>query len=359
VTHFSGQLIEAQNGEPVRVAGLITTVRPYVTKAGKPMGFVTIEDIQGVIELVLFPRAWEKTRMQLTADQIVIVDGKVDTSNTPPKVLVDAVRTDLEAAAAEVNKARPVSQRRPAARDDEAKGPHPVAPPTRPRPASSTGPASPVVAPGAASPPAQVPPDDGFPPPPENFPADWEIQWQPTFDNADVASRAPVGGDSAPAASNSAASSSPASPTVRSQGRVEPAEVLPSAIGPVPATAARKESAVFAASGVKATRIPALPSLYVPLAEDHTSPEHPPKQITILLRSTGDRERDRRRIKIIHGTLISFHGKDRFSFHIFEDGRGVLLDFPAATTHVCSEMLARLEKLMGEPSWRIEDITFH
>ena len=141
---------------------------------------------------------------------------------------------------------------------------------------------------------------------------------------------------------------------------MESAEVvLPSPTAPPRAAPATGDSAVLAAPAGNPTRIPALPSLYVPLAEDHTSPEHPPKQITILLRSTGDRERDRRRIKTIHGTLISFHGKDRFSFHIFEDGRGVLLDFPAATTQVCNEMLARLEKLMGEPSWRIEDITFH
>src|SRR5512142_222133 len=96
VTHFSGQLPEAQHEEKVRVAGLVTNVRPYVTKTGKPMGFTTIEDIQGNIELVLFPRTWEKTREQLTVGQIIIVEGKVDTSNTPPKVLVDTVRTEIK-----------------------------------------------------------------------------------------------------------------------------------------------------------------------------------------------------------------------------------------------------------------------
>ena len=104
--------------------------------------------------------------------------------------------------------------------------------------------------------------------------------------------------------------------------------------------------------------MPALPSLYVPMIQADIRADHPPQQITVLLRSTGDRERDRRRIKAIHGTLTSFHGSDRFSFHIFEDGRGVLLDFPAETTHVCPEMLARLHKLMGEESWRLEEITF-
>ena len=55
VSYFSGQLSEAQHEEKVRVAGLVTAVRPYMTKSNKPMGFVTLEDIQGNIELVLFP----------------------------------------------------------------------------------------------------------------------------------------------------------------------------------------------------------------------------------------------------------------------------------------------------------------
>ncbi|MFN8405239.1 MAG: hypothetical protein U0V48_17060 [Anaerolineales bacterium] len=40
--------------------GLVTNVRLHMTKTTKPMGFVTLEDIQGNIELVLFPRTWRK-----------------------------------------------------------------------------------------------------------------------------------------------------------------------------------------------------------------------------------------------------------------------------------------------------------
>ncbi len=96
VTHFSGQLNEAQHEEKIRVAGLVTNVRPYMTKTNKAMGFVTIEDIQGNIELVLFPRTWEKNREQLSIGQIIIVEGKADTSSTPPKVLVDSIRTEIK-----------------------------------------------------------------------------------------------------------------------------------------------------------------------------------------------------------------------------------------------------------------------
>ena len=69
-------------------------------------------------------------------------------------------------------------------------------------------------------------------------------------------------------------------------------------------------------------------------------------------------KRDKRRIKSIYGTLISFHGRDRFSFQIFENGKGHLLDFPNDTTRICPEMFDRLKKLMGEESWRVEAITF-
>ncbi|MFT3892082.1 MAG: DNA polymerase III subunit alpha [Anaerolineales bacterium] len=96
VSYFSGQLGEAQHEEKVRVAGLVTSVRPYMTKTNKPMGFVTLEDVQGNFDLVLFPRTWEKTREMLTVGQIVIVEGKVDTNSTPPKVLVDTVRTEIK-----------------------------------------------------------------------------------------------------------------------------------------------------------------------------------------------------------------------------------------------------------------------
>jgi hypothetical protein len=101
-----------------------------------------------------------------------------------------------------------------------------------------------------------------------------------------------------------------------------------------------------------------LPSIYASSAQAASDKERAPQQITVLLRSTGDKERDKRRIKTIYGTLISYHGRDRFSFQVFESGKGHLIDFPSDTTRICAELLDRLQKLMGEPSWRVEEITF-
>lgn len=87
-----------------------------------------------------------------------------------------------------------------------------------------------------------------------------------------------------------------------------------------------------------------LPSVYIPIDPNVTNVKQPPRRITILLGSTGDHESDRRRIKTIYGTLISFHGYDNFSFQIIENGRGHLIDFPNDTTRICPELLTRLEK---------------
>ncbi|HEX7974230.1 MAG TPA: DNA polymerase III subunit alpha, partial [Anaerolineales bacterium] len=95
VSHFSAQLSEANPQERVRVAGLITKIRHHQSKAGKPMGFVTIEDLQGTIELVIFPRTWEKVSNIIDYDKIILVDGKVDVQGAEPKVLVDNITTEF------------------------------------------------------------------------------------------------------------------------------------------------------------------------------------------------------------------------------------------------------------------------
>ncbi len=96
VTHFSGQLAEAAPGEKVRVAGIVTRVRPHTTKTGKNMGFVTLEDVQGNIELVVFPKTWDKTWELFEVDRVLLVDGKIDAQSGDPKVLVDSVSADIK-----------------------------------------------------------------------------------------------------------------------------------------------------------------------------------------------------------------------------------------------------------------------
>jgi hypothetical protein len=48
--------------------------------------------------------------------------------------------------------------------------------------------------------------------------------------------------------------------------------------------------------------------------------------ITIILRPSDDKIRDNLRIRAIYGTLITYPGKDRFAFQVYEHGRGYLIE---------------------------------
>ena len=95
VSHYSGQLSEVGPNERVRIAGIITKVRHYQSKAGKPMGFVTLEDLQGTVELVIFPRVWGRVESIIEFDKIVLVDGRVDLDGAEPKLIVDSLTTEF------------------------------------------------------------------------------------------------------------------------------------------------------------------------------------------------------------------------------------------------------------------------
>jgi DNA polymerase-3 subunit alpha len=350
VSYFSGQLGDAQHEEKVRVAGLITNVRPYTTKTNKPMGFVTLEDIQGNIELVLFPRTWAQYREQLAVGRIVIVEGRMDANSAPPKILVDAIRTEikilepLETSAA-LSASRPLSAK-PTSDQTQVK-PDPVQKAQQPKPTPAIRKSAATYATAESAPVYSVDEFDDMPPPPENFPNAWETQWQPSFEDASIAERPDPAGQIVnlprePRSMKDKTEDDSAESNDEERDQSAAArEAL--ALRPIEATSLEKSS---------------LPSLYIPLAQEEKDKDHPPRQITVILRSTGDKERDRRRIKTIYGTLISFHGRDRFSFQIFENGSGHLIDFPNDTTRVCPEMLERLKKLIGEESWRVEEIKF-
>ena len=81
--------------------------------------------------------------------------------------------------------------------------------------------------------------------------------------------------------------------------------------------------------------------------------------LTLELRSTGDKERDARRLRRVHGLLTSFPGKDRFAFHVFEAGRHYYLEFPNATTGYSPELHRQLQDLLGESSVQVEALHIH
>ncbi|MEI2688694.1 MAG: DNA polymerase III subunit alpha [Anaerolineae bacterium] len=78
VTCTCGELGEAHVGKPVVLAGNVVRVNQITTKKGDRMAFVTLEDLQGQCDVVVFPRTWEETKELWVQDRIVLVRGKAE-----------------------------------------------------------------------------------------------------------------------------------------------------------------------------------------------------------------------------------------------------------------------------------------
>lgn len=140
------------------------------------------------------------------------------------------------------------------------------------------------------------------------------------------------------------------------ESTIPPAENPP--LDSTPSQVVTPPPAVESSPAQMAASLPTLPPIVPPIREEPDDNGQPPRLITIYLRQSGDLDRDRRRIKNVYGILISHPGRDRFQFQIFENGRGHLIDFPNDTTRINADVLERLKKLVGEDTWRVEEITY-
>lgn len=73
------QLIEAvddYDGKQVKIAGLISGLQTRITKNGAPWAIVSVEDLTGTVEVLFFPRQYEKVQHLLAEDSLVQVEGR-------------------------------------------------------------------------------------------------------------------------------------------------------------------------------------------------------------------------------------------------------------------------------------------
>src|SRR5205085_12623686 len=66
--------------------GLITTVQRKLTKRGDAWAMVTLEDLEGAIDVLLFPSAYQLASTLLNEDAIVTVKGRLSRSKDQPEL---------------------------------------------------------------------------------------------------------------------------------------------------------------------------------------------------------------------------------------------------------------------------------
>ncbi len=78
-------------GQRIRVGGIISGIKKIITKMGKPMLFVKLEDLTDKTEVVVFPGVIERNPTAFQENKIVFISGKVDHKDTTPKVIADQI----------------------------------------------------------------------------------------------------------------------------------------------------------------------------------------------------------------------------------------------------------------------------
>jgi DNA polymerase-3 subunit alpha len=80
-------LWDLTDGAAVTLGGLVTGITRRFTKKGDPMLFFTLEDLQGGVEVVCFPRVVAEFGPLVTEDAVLIVSGRLDHRGDDVKVM--------------------------------------------------------------------------------------------------------------------------------------------------------------------------------------------------------------------------------------------------------------------------------
>jgi DNA polymerase-3 subunit alpha len=79
----------------VRIGGLISGVRTLRTKRGDLMAFVQLEDLQGTVEIIVFPDAFADNEALLVVDTPVFVQGQAQKEENAVRVVAEEI-VDME-----------------------------------------------------------------------------------------------------------------------------------------------------------------------------------------------------------------------------------------------------------------------
>jgi DNA polymerase III subunit alpha len=376
ITHATADITEELGGASVVVAGLIAEAKQITTKKGDPMAFIRLEDLQGSVEVTVFPKLYQATRAVWVADKIVIVTGKVDVRNGRVGVLADSVRDYVEGMSI-TEDTDSVAYRY---KNGELAG--------RPQVRGAERAASNVGAPNAgaanAATPSAGPRRVNEPPAAARYTAPKRGGYAPaSYDGPEGDDDSGYDGDDSPfAGDNPFAGEEPgwfgqdgdddapvthATPPVRpAPGAVPPATAIgkPANGGVVngqknagaPITAPASLPAPTHDAPKPAAVTPAQPAATA-AASSPAAPATPagPRNVRITFRRSQSLESDRKRLSDLLDLLAKFEGPDRFVIIVEANAAArYQLDFPDNHTRWCKDLQTELTQKFGAGAWQVE-----
>lgn len=91
---ISGKFVKKR--KRLRIGGIISQIKKIITKTGKPMLFLNLEDLNDRIEVVVFPSIIEKNPIVFQKDKIVFIEGRINERDGIPKLIAEEVEEIIE-----------------------------------------------------------------------------------------------------------------------------------------------------------------------------------------------------------------------------------------------------------------------
>jgi DNA polymerase-3 subunit alpha len=85
------QIAECEDGRTITVGGILSSVTRKMTKQGNAYAQVTLEDLEGAVEVMFFPQSYVLAAVHLVEDAVVLVRGRVDKRDDVPKIIANEV----------------------------------------------------------------------------------------------------------------------------------------------------------------------------------------------------------------------------------------------------------------------------
>lgn len=82
-----------REGQTLKIGGMVQSITEKITKGGKLMAFVTLEDLYDEVEVIFFPKIYGQYKRQLAKENRILIEGRVQLKeDEPPKIIGNAVK---------------------------------------------------------------------------------------------------------------------------------------------------------------------------------------------------------------------------------------------------------------------------
>jgi len=95
-THSTATLSEVKEGKEVKLCGVMGSIKSMMTKKGDRMAYLQLEDLHGLVEVIVFPELFKSCSESLIADAVLHVTGTVDKMETGCRIKATQIHPLLE-----------------------------------------------------------------------------------------------------------------------------------------------------------------------------------------------------------------------------------------------------------------------